>query len=265
MLGRWSRVLAVAPVASSLAPQGVVAAGGYAKTSLVVVVEAVKIVVSVAFLAAERGKGLREAWGHLVSATRSQPLEVLRLSVPSALYVLQNNLVLVAADNVEGPVIAVLGQLKIVSTAAFSVGLLGRSLHARQWAALVALVAGVSAVQLSIMTPGRVAGAGAGLAGDGGHRNSFVGAAALCGASLTSGFAGVYFEKVLKGSDLSVWVRNVHMAGFGVALGLGGLFTQPGDLALVAANGFFGGYTSVAWALVAVQAGGGLLVAAVVK
>jgi len=33
----------------------------------------------------------------------------------------------------------------------------------------------------------------------------------------------------------------------------------------VRANGFLGGYSSVAWALVAVQAGGGLLVAAVVK
>jgi len=45
-----------------------------------------------------------------------------------------------AADNLEGPVVAVLGQLKIVTTALFSVTLLKRTLTLKQWVALFALV-----------------------------------------------------------------------------------------------------------------------------
>ena len=44
-------------------------------------------------------------------------------------------------------------------------------------------------------------------AGDGGNKNAVLGVSAVLAAAATSGFAGVYFEKVLKGSDMSVWVR----------------------------------------------------------
>jgi UDP-galactose transporter len=92
-----------------------------------------------------------------------------------------------------------------------------------------------------------------------------IGGLAALAAAGTSGFAGVYFEMVLKGSDTSVWVRNIHLATFGVMVALFGVVSQPGDMSLVKVNGFFGGYDQVVWALVMVQALGGLLVAAVVK
>ena len=47
--------------------------------------------------------------------------------VPATLYVLQNNLVLVAADNLSSPILAVLSQLKIATTAVFSVFFLGKA------------------------------------------------------------------------------------------------------------------------------------------
>lgn len=43
-------------------------------------------------------------------------------------------------------------------------------------------------------------------AGDGGGMNVGLGVFASLAAAVTSGFAGVYFEKVLKGSEISVWV-----------------------------------------------------------
>ncbi|CAD6564213.1 MAG: hypothetical protein CYPHOPRED_003221 [Cyphobasidiales sp. Tagirdzhanova-0007] len=42
----------------------------------------------------------------------------------------------------------------------------------------------------------------------------FTGFAAVIMACLTSGFAGVYFEKVLKGSSANLWVRNVQLTLF---------------------------------------------------
>ena len=56
---------------------------------------------------------------------------------------------------------------------------------------------GASAVQLSNSGKG---------AGDGGGTNVGLGVLASLAAAVTSGFAGVYFEKVLKGSKISVWV-----------------------------------------------------------
>ena len=73
--------------------------------------------------------------------------------MPALAYVVQNNLLLVAADNLEGPVLALFGQLKILTTALFSVTMLRRTLGARCWFALVALTLGIATVQVSQIKP----------------------------------------------------------------------------------------------------------------
>lgn len=95
------------------------------------------------------------------------------------------------------------------------------------------------------------------------EQNYSVGLVAVVISCLSSGFAGVYFEKILKGSSASVWVRNVQLGIFGTALGLLGLWWNDG--AAVARSGFFFGYTGMVWCVVCNQALGGLLVAVVVK
>lgn len=86
--------------------------------------------------------------------------------------------------------------------------------------------------------------------------------AVLC-AACTSGFSGVYFEKILKGSPTSLWIRNVQLSLPSVFIALFGVYTK--DAAAVAKQGFFGGYTNLVWTVVIVQAAGGLIVAVVVK
>lgn len=99
--------------------------------------------------------------------------------------------------------------------------------------------------------------------GDTSNQNYAVGLVAVVISCLSSGFAGVYFEKILKGSSASVWVRNVQLGIFGTALGLLGLWWNDG--AAVAERGFLFGYTGMVWCVIFNQAFGGLLVAVVVK
>lgn len=99
--------------------------------------------------------------------------------------------------------------------------------------------------------------------GDTSGQNYVVGLVAVVISCLSSGFAGVYFEKILKGSAASVWVRNVQLGIFGTALGLLGLWWNDG--AAVAERGFLFGYTGMVWCVIFNQAFGGLLVAVVVK
>ena len=39
----------------------------------------------------------------------------------------------------------------------------------------------------------------------------FIGLLAVLTACCSSGFAGVYFEKILKGTKASIWMRNVQL------------------------------------------------------
>ncbi|PIO69121.1 UDP-galactose translocator domain protein, partial [Teladorsagia circumcincta] len=44
------------------------------------------------------------------------------------------------------------------------------------------------------------------------EQNSILGFIAVLVACCLSGFAGIYFEKILKGSDVSIWIRNIQLA-----------------------------------------------------
>lgn len=74
---------------------------------------------------------------------------------------------------------------------------------------------------------------------------------------------GVYFEKILKGSKGSIWLRNVQLGMYGIVIGLVGMWVKDGDK--IMESGFLFGYTGLVWSIVFNQAFGGLLVAVVVK
>lgn len=96
-----------------------------------------------------------------------------------------------------------------------------------------------------------------------GSKNLPLGLALVLVVASISGFAGVYFEMVLKGSTISVWVRNVHLAVISCAVASVAVATNDADH--LRTCGFFAGYGPVAWLYIGVQAVGGLLIAAVVK
>uniref|UniRef100_A0A3Q3VJZ3 Uncharacterized protein n=1 Tax=Mola mola TaxID=94237 RepID=A0A3Q3VJZ3_MOLML len=93
--------------------------------------------------------------------------------------------------------------------------------------------------------------------------SQIVGVAAVLVACCSSGFAGVYFEKILKESKQSVWVRNIQLGMFGFVFGLFGMLVYDGDR--VREAGMLQGYNAVTWTVVVLQALGGLVIAAVIK
>jgi solute carrier family 35 (UDP-sugar transporter), member A1/2/3 len=154
----------------------------------------------------------------------------------------------------------VLYQLKILTTAVFAVLLLRRRLDCGKWLSLLILVAGVSLVQLSSLNKGAATTTAASTAAAG---NTMLGLACVLLACCSSGFAGIWFEKVLKGSECSVWVRNVELALIGGCAGLAGVYSS--DAAKVAEGGFFQGYNTLVWCVILLQALGGIVVAVVIK
>lgn len=148
-------------------------------------------------------------------------------------------------------------QLKILTTAFFAVLILRRRLLPTQWGALVFLILGVVLVQLAKEEEATKPSYGMP------EQNKLIGFSAALGACVLSGFAGIYFEKMLKGADISVWMRNVQLSLLSLPFGL--ITCYVSDYDKIMEHGLFYGYDYFVDYLVVLQAGGGLLVAMVVK
>ncbi|EDO34874.1 predicted protein [Nematostella vectensis] len=239
----------------------------YVSSTAVIMAEVFKVATCLVILLVMQG-GVLSWLRHLYDSIIGQPIDTLKLSVPALIYTIQNNLQYVAISNLDAATFQVTYQLKILTTALFSVLMLNKSLGRLQWLSLVMLFAGVSIVQLqssstkssSTSQPNATMAPSANLAT---KQNALLGFGAVVMSSLCSGFAGVYFEKILKGTSGSVWLRNVQLGAYSTVIGLIGM--QLNDGAKIAEKGFFQGYSSLVWSVICMQAFGGLLVAVVVK
>lgn len=198
-----------------------------------------------------------------------------KLSIPAILYgtlpcsisetlfqrgtVIQNNLQFVAASNLEVATFQVTYQMKILTTAGFSVLLLRKKLTSKQWVALLFLAVGVAIVQIQGIASTTFARQ---------DMDGLKGFLAVCAACFTSGLAGVYFEMVLKNSHCDLWVRNLQLSLFSLPPAI-----MPVLLGRVGMpSGGHGWFTSLfhnfgvwAWLTVGIQVLGGLLTAMVIK
>ncbi len=188
--------------------------------------------------------------------------------LPAVLYFIQNNLLYFAVSRLDTAVFQVTYQLKILTTAIFSIFLLKRSLNKKQWLALFVLIPGVALVQLSAQHDNSVSSSLGNHALDNASNKinllrHFNGLFAVIAACITSGFAGVYFEKVLKGKGGSMWSRNLQLSSASVIIGIVSIFTS--HYQEVSTHGAFIGFGVSTWITIMLQALGGLVVAAVVK
>lgn len=256
----------------------------YASTSLVVSTEALKFVLSIVFIyvfdapaalqAAQSTKEVEDGeappvvvqqhvnandsryrvWRTLIYTQNFSNIpETLKLAVPALLYTLQNNMIYVALANLEATTFQVGYQSKVITTAVLSVLMLNRTLSWTKWLALFILTGGIIATQVKFSVSDAVVDATA-------VGNPTVGIAAVLFSAFCSAFAGVYFEKILKGTNPSVWMRNAQLAFFSMIVGMITYFvSEPDDVR------FFQGYDGMVASLILIQAAGGLIIAVVVK
>ncbi|XP_030378554.1 UDP-galactose translocator isoform X2 [Scaptodrosophila lebanonensis] len=232
----------------------------FLSSTAVLMSEFAKLITCLILVFNEEGKDAQRFVRSLHKTIVANPIDTLKVCVPSLVYIVQNNLLYVSASHLDAATYQVTYQLKILTTAMFAVVILRRKLLNTQWGSLLLLVAGIVLVQLA-----QTDGGSAVKAKDetGPVQNRMLGLWAALGACFLSGFAGIYFEKILKGADISVWMRNVQLSLLSIPFGLITCFVN--DASPIYEKGFFYGYDMFIWYLVLLQAGGGLIVAAVVK
>ena len=170
--------------------------------------------------------------------------DTIKVSLPSLLYVFQNNLLYYALSNLEASMYQVAYQIKILTTAFFSVLLLNKSLTAMQWLSLVVLATGVSYTQLSASGSTQISQTKGDLYG---------GFVAIVLAACTSGFAGIYFEKILKNSLTTIWIRNIQMGLVAIPLSFLYIYSNPDDFNRIATEGIFSGYNYIVVLIILLQ------------
>lgn len=232
------------------------------------------------------------------------------LAVPALLFTCQANLSYFASSRLSVPVFQVTYQLKIPATALCTVLMLKRTLTRTQWLSIVLLTAGVAIVQLASLdadkahphadSASKTDTADVAISTtDTSSLESIApdmaqiwGLVAVCLACLSSGFSGVFFERVLKAAPkptppedtefssnhatyspprkTGLWIRNIQLSIFSLSVSAV-IYVCTADSAPSAssAGGLLGsfllGFTPIVYFLVCLQIAGGLLAAVVIQ
>lgn len=215
-------------------------------------------------------------------------LDSLKVGVPAFIYTIQNFLLFVSIENLDAGTYMVTYQLKTLTTALFTVLILKRRISLVQWFSLLVLACGVAIVQISAKKLGisikeqqTISNSNnsfifsnlssSTISSNISHnifikkkeQNPFVGLSAVITASFLSGFAGIYFEKILKSSNASLWLRNAQLSFFSILISVVLIVVNNGEE--VIKNSLLQGFDLIIWVVVIFQAIGGLIVAVVIK
>ena len=187
-----------------------------------------------------------------------------KMLVLAAIYGAMNILSFVALQYIGAGEFTICAQLKILTTAGFSVAILGTSLSWTKWRALGLLVLGCILVASPNFT----------------HNNNnnnssskttemtlqLFGYSAVLTEVVLSGFASIYFEKVVKSTTevVTIWERNFQLGFYSILMYIGIIWYEHQH---AASNGRLA-WSNWSWVTVLVAvlgAAGGLLVAATLK
>lgn len=178
-----------------------------------------------------------------------------KMAVLAGIYGAMNILSFVSLRNISAGMFTVFAQLKILTTATCSSVMLRRSYSMTKWRALISLMMGVLLFSEPIWNK-----ADNSKNPEGG--NVILGTAAVLIEVTLSGFASIYFEKVIKTDpeQLGIWERNYQLAFGSIPIYIMFMLWEDGGVA-----GYFGGWSVVAGILALLGAAGGMLVALSIK
>ena len=202
--------------------------------------------------------------GHLYHVIFVKWKDTLQLAVPGVIYFFQNSILVFALSKLDSVTFQISYQLKILTTALFTVLVLKRTIPLIKWVALSVLMMGVILVQYPSEDTKTIDNSPDDIAERQDAYGTALGLLAVVAACLSSGFAGVYFEKVIQGQTTSLWLRNIQLALVAITLGLPSTFFQNWG-AIRSRGGFFQGYNMHVWIAVFFQAISGIAVALVIK
>ncbi|KAL1499309.1 hypothetical protein AB1Y20_011517 [Prymnesium parvum] len=236
----------------------------YAGTVAVLVIELLKLGAAFALLARQLEAGVFRTCVDLWSSRRS----LIVLSVPALCYMLQQNFLFIAAESLSAPALQIIGQSKTLWTALFASTILRQKFTFMQITSFGLLFGGVVLVQqedeksAGLLTAGTNATSTQAL--QEGLKAAHVLGVTLClAAAALSGFAGIFLEKVYIRKGSSLWALNVHLAALSLPMQLVAMVRSDG--ALVREHGLFAGFHYDTWAVILIQAFGGLLTGVVIK
>lgn len=229
----------------------------YLTSTAVFCAEIIKLIASLYF---EYTTSNTKQFRAFIKRTQNQVLDIdtIRIGLPGVLYVVENNLLFIALSNLSVTVFEVTDQLKIITTAYFSTVLLNLKLKPIQKVSLVLLAIGVATVEISsneeeVNTNIEI-----------NSQTQLIGLIALILSCIISGFAGVYFEKLIKQNEsISIYIRNVQLAIWGATFGLFTVFLSSESL--VEEYGFFQNYNFLTFGVIVTLAITGILNAFVIK
>ena len=180
-----------------------------------------------------------------------------KMVVLAMIYGAMNILSFVALRNISAGIFTIFAQTKILTTATFSTIMLRRQYSWTKWRALIALMMGVLLFSEPIWGKKDVT-----TTKDAEEANPLLGIVAVVIEVSLSGFASIYFEKVIKTDplQLGIWERNFQLALGSLPVYVAFILHEGGGKA-----GYFGGWSPLAFGLAALGAAGGLLVALSIK
>jgi len=171
------------------------------------------------------------------------------------IYGAMNILSFVALQNIGAGMFTIFAQCKILTTATFSAIILRRTYSWARWRALIGLMLGVLLFSEPVWN-GKNANS---------HEEGvkpMLGTLAVLLEVTLSGFASIYFEKVVKNDPekMNIWERNFQLALWSFPIYIAFILHDGGGKA-----GYFGGWSFVTFMLSCLGTAGGLLVALSIK
>lgn len=191
-----------------------------------------------------------------------------KMFILAAIYGCMNILSFIALRNIDAGTFTVVAQCKILTTATFSAIMLNREYSWTKWRSFIQLMVGVVLFSAPLWDHSDdVSGAQKSTSA---QFNFVIGISAVAVEVTLSGFASIYFEKVIKTDNiqLGIWDRNFQLALGSFPIYVAFMFWHAVSCTESTGNKcevMFGGWSLMALICSMFGAGGGLLVALSIK